>query len=386
MTWRSWFRLGKLFSLAAQTRQVGFLSPIQNLLGTTTRAVALRAFFVCEFHRSSLEWPRLWGYYQELLLQQTLHPGITMKRVFLSHNSADKPFTRRLAHRLEKVGIGVWLDEAELKIGDSLLSKLSEAISQVEFVAAVISKNSVKSKWVEKELQLAMMKEVESRTVVVLPIVIDDVEMPSYLADKVYADFRNPHAFETSYSQLLRTLGASVDALPFGQFDTLTNVMTSRMAVWRRQLSVPRRSLSARLQHRVLIFWHEHGLSQADALHMTADLSNQGILANILQHNNPNPPDAVFVARGTDPDVVARVFSCLPYTPSTIFPFSYASTECGAPSDYSISVGLHSGFYETDDPTWSTRPLPEADFRMLSDMNRPADDRHEILSHLAGDA
>ena len=39
--------------------------------------------------------------------------------VFLSHNHNDKPFVRKLARDLENHGVHYWIDEAEMKIGDS---------------------------------------------------------------------------------------------------------------------------------------------------------------------------------------------------------------------------------------------------------------------------
>ncbi|WHW57110.1 toll/interleukin-1 receptor domain-containing protein [Salmonella enterica] len=43
--------------------------------------------------------------------------------VFLSHNHNDKPFVRKLARDLENHGVRYWLDETEMKIGDSSDSK-----------------------------------------------------------------------------------------------------------------------------------------------------------------------------------------------------------------------------------------------------------------------
>ena len=39
--------------------------------------------------------------------------------VFLSHSSKDKPVVRELAARLQKDGIRVWLDEKQIKPGES---------------------------------------------------------------------------------------------------------------------------------------------------------------------------------------------------------------------------------------------------------------------------
>lgn len=130
-----------------------------------------------------------------------------MSSVFLSHNSKDKPWVRNLAERLIADEVIVWLDEAEINIGDSLIEKISTGIQDMRFVAAIISKNSVESSWVQKEISIAMSKEIAGREVTVLPLVIDNCELPVSLSDKLYADFTDPDSFEISYSQLLRALG-----------------------------------------------------------------------------------------------------------------------------------------------------------------------------------
>ena len=58
-----------------------------------------------------------------------------LKSVFLSHNHADKPFVRKLASDLENHDIKCWLDEAEMKIGDSLIQKYEkELITQTSLL------------------------------------------------------------------------------------------------------------------------------------------------------------------------------------------------------------------------------------------------------------
>ena len=47
-----------------------------------------------------------------------------MTSIFLSHSHVDKPFVRRLASDLIDSGVKVWLDEAEILIGDSLIEKI----------------------------------------------------------------------------------------------------------------------------------------------------------------------------------------------------------------------------------------------------------------------
>ena len=47
----------------------------------------------------------------------------------------------------------------------------------------------MRSSWVEKELNAALAIELERKDVFVLPLVIDDCDIPVFLKDKLYADF-----------------------------------------------------------------------------------------------------------------------------------------------------------------------------------------------------
>ena len=133
-----------------------------------------------------------------------------MPSIFLCHSSIDKPFVRRLASRLRRAGVRVWLDEAEIKVGQSLTSTIAAAISEMDQFGVVLSKHSVRSTWVKHELQLAMTKEIDQRTTVVLPILLDKVEIPFFLRDKLYADFTTTETFESSLARLLVAMGAGV--------------------------------------------------------------------------------------------------------------------------------------------------------------------------------
>lgn len=129
-----------------------------------------------------------------------------MPSVFLSHSSDDKPVVRKIADRLRQQGIRVWIDEAEIHVGESLIEKISEAIHDTDFVAAIISKRSVNSSWVQKELSLAMTKEISGKRVVVLPILIERCELPFFLSDKLYADLTSPDGFEAGLIRLIGTV------------------------------------------------------------------------------------------------------------------------------------------------------------------------------------
>jgi hypothetical protein len=136
-----------------------------------------------------------------------------MTSIFLSHSSRDKFFVRKLAERLKSVGIRVWLDEAEINIGDSLTEKIGHAITEMDFVGVVLSNNSVNSEWVQRELQIAIQRELATKRIVILPLLIEPVEIPHFLKDKLYADFTTPERFEETFPKLLKALGVRAEEI-----------------------------------------------------------------------------------------------------------------------------------------------------------------------------
>lgn len=124
-----------------------------------------------------------------------------LKKVFLCHSSSDKPFVDRLASDLEKVNIGVWYDKWEIKVGDSLIEKIQEGLDSNDYLAIILSPESVISEWVRRELNSALMKEIKEKRIVVLPCLLSNCLMPSFLSEKKYADFRN--SYEDGFTDLL---------------------------------------------------------------------------------------------------------------------------------------------------------------------------------------
>lgn len=69
-----------------------------------------------------------------------------MPEVFISHNHQDKTFFRRLGSDLAAEGARAWIDEAEIKVGNSLIGRISQAIDRMEYFAVVLSPWSVSSR------------------------------------------------------------------------------------------------------------------------------------------------------------------------------------------------------------------------------------------------
>ena len=132
---------------------------------------------------------------------------MTTASVFLSHTHADKPFVRRIGADLAALGARVWIDEAELRIGDSLLGRISAAIDEMEFLAVVLSPEAVASSWVQQELEQAMSNQLAKRKVTTLPLLYRTCDVPGFLRGKLYANFTAAHLYDDSLAQVARTMG-----------------------------------------------------------------------------------------------------------------------------------------------------------------------------------
>jgi hypothetical protein len=110
--------------------------------------------------------------------------------VFISHSSADKEeFVRPLAMELQKLGLKVWYDEFELKIGDSLRRSIDQGLINSRYGIVVLSSSFFKRDWTNYELDGFVNKEMNGLKII-LPIwhkvSKDEVQKFSLsLADKV---------------------------------------------------------------------------------------------------------------------------------------------------------------------------------------------------------
>jgi hypothetical protein len=114
--------------------------------------------------------------------------------IFVSYNRSDVAFVDWLARALVARRHHIWMDRWELNIGDSLIAKIQNALTESDAILIVLSKNSVTSEWCRKELNSGLLRELEEKKVLVLPCVIDECEIPLFLREKLYADFRKDKA------------------------------------------------------------------------------------------------------------------------------------------------------------------------------------------------
>ena len=143
---------------------------------------------------------------------------------FISYSTKDQAFSDRLYADLRQQGIRCWRDKEDLKIGDKFRRRINDAIRIHDKLLVVLSQDSVKSAWVEDEVEAAFERECRDGNTVLFPIRLDDAVMDS---DEAWAasirrtrhigDFRkwkNHNEYQKSLARLIRDLQADDKTKP----------------------------------------------------------------------------------------------------------------------------------------------------------------------------
>jgi uncharacterized protein YjbI with pentapeptide repeats len=138
---------------------------------------------------------------------------------FISYSAKDTLFAKQLYGDLQNKGVRCWFAPEDLKIGEKIRVGIDQSIQLHDKLVLVLSKNSVESEWVEKEVETAMERERQEKRSVLFPIRLDDAVMKiesGWPADirrsRNIGDFRGwrvPTAYQKSLDRLLRDLRAS---------------------------------------------------------------------------------------------------------------------------------------------------------------------------------
>ena len=142
--------------------------------------------------------------------------------IFISYSREDSAFADHLAKNLVMHRHNVWMDRWELNVGDSLIERIQTALTSSSAILVILSKHSVTSEWCKKELNSGLIRELAEKQVLLLPCVIDDCEVPLFLREKLYADFRkNPdEAFTQVNDSLLKITNRQQGRLESPDFKT----------------------------------------------------------------------------------------------------------------------------------------------------------------------
>lgn len=96
------------------------------------------------------------------------------------------------------------MDRWELRPGDSLIDSVQTALKHAGAILIVLSKSYSESSWCKKELNAALIRELEEKGNLIIPVVIEDCEIPLFLKEKMFADFKGD--WDEAYRALAEAL------------------------------------------------------------------------------------------------------------------------------------------------------------------------------------
>ena len=110
--------------------------------------------------------------------------------VFVSYAHEDEAWVRVLAENLHRAGRDVFFDRWEVVGGDRLSQRLQQGLAASNVVVLVVSRAAVGTQWWQEEFAAAMAGAVAGVQRLV-PVLLDDVPLPPFVASRVWVDFRH---------------------------------------------------------------------------------------------------------------------------------------------------------------------------------------------------
>jgi hypothetical protein len=151
-------------------------------------------------------------------LPSLLNDPIQFYSCFISYSSKDHRFAERLHADLQNKDVRCWFAPEDLKIGAKIRVSIDESIRVYDKLLLILSKESIASDWVEKEVETAMARERQQKRTILFPVRLDDEVLKvtsGWAADigrsRHIGDFRRwkkPEAYQEAFDRLLRDLKA----------------------------------------------------------------------------------------------------------------------------------------------------------------------------------
>lgn len=151
-------------------------------------------------------------------------------RVFVSHASEDKErFVNGFAQKLRTKGVDAWLDRWEIYPGDSLVDKIfEEGIKNAQAIIVVVSKNSANKPWVKEELNAGVVKRINQGSLLI-PVVIDDCEVPEALKTTLWSRIVDLSNYEEEFERIVCAIFNRREKPPLGLPPKYTQIAIDSM-------------------------------------------------------------------------------------------------------------------------------------------------------------
>jgi uncharacterized protein YjbI with pentapeptide repeats len=152
-------------------------------------------------------------------LPSLLSEPVQFYSCFISYASKDHAFAERLHADLQNNGVRCWFAPEDMKIGDEFRSRIDTSIQVHDRLLLILSEHSIKSRWVQKEVETAFEKEAKENRLVLFPIRLDEAVMQidvGWAADirrqRHIGDFtrwKEHDPYQRAFTRLLKDLTAT---------------------------------------------------------------------------------------------------------------------------------------------------------------------------------
>lgn len=120
--------------------------------------------------------------------------------IFLCHSSDDKPAVRDLYRKLKShSGLKPWLDEEDLVAGQDWELEIRKAVKNSDVIVVCLSNGSINKRgFVQKEIKYALdvADEQPEGTIFLIPLRLEECEVPDRLRSKHWVDYFRPDGYE----------------------------------------------------------------------------------------------------------------------------------------------------------------------------------------------
>lgn len=136
-----------------------------------------------------------------------------MPSCFISHTwrEWEHHFAMRLANAVKEKSIVVWIDEEQISPGTHIKEIIRKGVNHdSDAFLFVMSPEALKSEMCRYELKLAL-NQMEEYGKPIIPVLFKECEIPDFLRNICYADFRNPLYFDAALERLVKGVKRSAE-------------------------------------------------------------------------------------------------------------------------------------------------------------------------------
>ena len=157
-------------------------------------------------------------------LPSLLDQAIQYFSCFISYSAIDEEFAKRIHADLQSSGVRCWFAPHDMPIGGKIRDEIDAAIRLRDKLLLILSEHSIKSNWVENEIEQAFEEEQKRGQNVLFPVRLDDevrttdkawvstLRRARHIGD--FTRWKDHDAYKQSFERVVRDLTVQPKAPP----------------------------------------------------------------------------------------------------------------------------------------------------------------------------